>query len=261
MDLNYSEYAKVTETYSTYSTELSEDILESFTTLIPSIRYIWDNTLWSQTYPIDGMRTYLRYRMSPEINQRSLAFHRITADVRKYVPISNGISFATRFFAGTNWGSNAQNFRMGGVPWLFSKDENRIHSNEDLSVEELYFSEYLMPLRGSQISERIGENAFLFNAELRLPFLLYYFPTISYFGQINGVLFLDAGVAWNDIYPEFWNEDSWESGYQGWLMSYGFGPRFFFLGMPWQLDYAWEYNPYKGTISDRKWYLSIGLDY
>jgi outer membrane protein assembly factor BamA len=121
-----------------------------------------------------------------------------------------------------------------------------------------------MPLRGSQISERIGENAFLFNAELRLPFLLYYFPTIRYFGQINGVLFLDAGVAWNDKYPEFWNEGSWDRDGDdtiGWLMSYGFGPRFFFLGMPWQLDYAWEYNPYKGTISDRKWYLSIGLDY
>jgi len=262
IDLNYSEYAKVTETYSSLNTDLSEDIQESFTTLIPSIRYVWDNTLWSQTYPVDGIRTYLRYRMSPEINQRSLAFHRISADVRKYYPISNGISFAGRFFAGTNWGDDAQKFRMGGVPWLFSKDENRINSNEDLSVEELYFSEYLMPLRGSQISERIGKHAFLFNAELRVPFLLYYFPTIRYFGQINGVLFLDAGVAWNDKkYPEFWNEESWDSGDTGWLMSYGFGPRFFFLGMPWQLDYAWEYNPYKGTISDRKWYISVGLDY
>ena len=101
----------------------------------------------------------------------------------------------------------------------------------------------------------------LFNVELRLPFLLYYFPTIRYFGQINGVLFIDAGVAWNNQYPEFWNEESWEKGDIGWLMSYGFGPRFIFLGMPWQLDYAWEYNPHKGTISDRKWYLSIGLDY
>ena len=263
-DLNYSEYAKVTETYSTYSTELSEDVQEYFTTLIPSIRYVWDNTLWSQTYPIDGIRTYLKYKMSPEINQRSLAFHRITADVRKYYPITNGISFATRFFAGTNWGTNAQSFRMGGVPWLLSKDDDRISSNDNLSVEELYFSEYLMPLRGSKISERIGKNAFLFNAELRLPFLLYYFPTIRYFGQINGVLFLDAGVVWNNKYPKFWNENNWDKDSDdntGWLMSYGFGPRFFFLGMPWQLDYAWEFNPFRGTISGRKWYLSVGLDY
>jgi len=262
LDLNYTEEALILEEVSGYNLDITETVKSSFTTLIPGVKYVWDNTLWSQTYPIDGMRTYLRYRMSPEINKRSLVFHRLTADVRKYVPITNGISFATRIFAGTNWGRDTQNFRMGGVPWLFSKDVERVRSSDSLSIGELYFSEYLMPVRGSMISERIGENTLLFNIELRLPFLLYYFPTIRYFGQINGVLFVDAGVAWNDDeYPEFWNEDSWGSGDTGWLMSYGLGPRFIFLGMPWQLDYAWKYNPHKGTISERKWYLSIGLDY
>jgi len=261
LDLNYTESATIQEEVSGYNIDISETINDSFTTLIPGIKYVWDNTLWSHTYPIDGMRTYFRYRMSPKINQRSLEFHRLTTDVRKYIPITKGISFFTRIFAGTNWGRDTQNFRMGGVPWLFSKDAERVRSTDSLSIGELYFSEYLMPLRGSMISERIGENALLFNAELRLPFLLYYFPTIRYFGQINGVLFIDAGVVWDNQYPEFWDEESWESGYTGWLMSYGFGPRFIFLGMPWQLDYAWEYNPHKGTISGRKWYLSIGLDY
>ncbi|MBT5955488.1 MAG: BamA/TamA family outer membrane protein [Candidatus Marinimicrobia bacterium] len=264
LDLNYTEEALMLEEVSGYNLDITETVKSSFTTLIPGVKYVWDNTLWSQTYPIDGIRTYLRYRMSPKINKRSLVFHRLTADVRKYVPITNGISFATRIFAGTNWGGDTQNFRMGGVPWLFSKDADRVRSSDSLSIGELYFSEYLMPVRGSMISERIGENTLLFNIELRLPFLLYYFPTIRYFGQINGVLFVDAGVAWNnddDGYPEFWNKKSWESGDTGWLMSYGFGPRFIFLGMPWQLDYAWKYNPHKGTISERKWYLSIGLDY
>ncbi len=262
LDLNYTEEALILEEVSGYNLDITETVMSSFNTLIPGIKYVWDNTIWSQTYPIDGIRSYLRYRMSPEINHRSLVFHRLTVDVRKYVPITNGISFATRIFAGTNWGRDTQNFRMGGVPWLFSKDADRVRSSDSLSIGELYFSEYLMPVRGSMISERIGENTLLFNIELRLPFLLYYFPTIRYFGQINGVLFVDAGVAWNDDeYPEFWNEDSWGSGDTGWLMSYGFGPRFIFLGMPWQLDYAWKYNPHKGTISERKWYLSIGLDY
>ena len=44
-------------------------------------------------------------------------------------------------------------------------------------------------------------------------------------------------------------------------MSYGFGPRFIFLGMPWKLDYAWQYDPYEGKKSEKKWYLSIGLDF
>ena len=68
-------------------------------------------------------------------------------------------------------------------------------------------------------------------------------------------------------YPKFWDESSWEEtglehpDYTGLVMSYGCGPRFIFLGFPWQLDFAWQYNPHKGTISQRKWYLSIGLDF
>ena len=114
------------------------------------------------------------------------------------------------------------------------------------------------------------------NLELRLPFLIYYFPAIKYLGQINGVFFTDFGVVWDDYYPEFWNKCSWESTnvadidcpeypenrhVSGWLMSYGFGPRFVFLGLPWQLDFAWQYNPYKGTTSSRHWYLSVGFDF
>ena len=44
-------------------------------------------------------------------------------------------------------------------------------------------------------------------------------------------------------------------------MSCGIGPRFYLFGMPWKLDYAWQYNPYEGIISDRKWYLSVGYDF
>lgn len=136
-----------------------------------------------------------------------------------------------------------------------------------------------MPLRGYQVSNKYGDNVLLVNIELRLPFLIYYFPALKYLGQINGVLFTDFGATWDSKYPKFWDECNWESivnndiddivtecelkkqQITGWLMSYGFGPRFIFLGMPWQLDYAWKFNPHEGTISDRKWYLTIGLDF
>jgi outer membrane protein assembly factor BamA len=199
-------------------------------------------------------------------------------DGRKYFRLFNGVSLASRFFAGTNWGSDSQKFRLGGVPWLFSSNRERFYGgeNQDLSLEELYFSEYVMPLRGSQVSNKYGDNILLVNIELRLPFLIYYFPALKYLGQINGVLFTDFGATWDSDYPKFWDECNWESTANdeecpnfdqisqqrtGWLMSYGFGPRFIFLGMPWQLDYAWQYNPHKGTISDRNWYLTIGLDF
>ena len=239
---------------------------KSFTTIIPSIKFTWDNALWSYTYPIEGFRYYLKYRTSPGINEKSLSFHSATMDGRKYFRLFNGVSLASRFFAGTNWGTDAQKFQLGGVPWLFSSDSysDRFYGEQEDApkIEELYFSEYVMPLRGVQISNKFGQNVFLANLELRLPFLIYYFPAIKYLGQINGVLFTDFGVTWDSDYPEFWDNSNWQNNSNtGWLMSYGFGPRFIFLGMPWQLDYAWEYNPHRGTISDRKWYLTIGLDF
>ena len=36
-----------------------------------------------------------------------------------------------------------------------------------------------------------------FNLELRAPFLIYYFPAIKWIGQLNAVVFIDAGVTWN----------------------------------------------------------------
>ena len=210
----------------------------------------------------------MKYRTSPGINEKSLTFHSATIDVRKYHRLFNGISIAGRLFGGRNWGENAQKFRLGGVPWLFSSDSygERFYggSNNDLSLEELYFSEYVMPIRGMPISNKLGYNVFLVNLELRLPFLIYYFPAIKYLGQINGVIFIDFGATWDHYkgYTPFFNEYSWQNNSNtGSLMSYGFGPRFIFLGFPWKLDFAWKYNPFKGTISERQWYLSIGLDF
>ena len=154
-----------------------------------------------------------------------------------------------------------------GQPAIISNDGYEI-DNQSTS-REIFYASYLYPLRGVGLFDRMGQNALLFNFEFRLPFLLYYFPAIKYFGQINGVFFSDIGVAWNSSnFPSFFDRDNWHdpnniSTYQdtGWTMTYGFGPRFIFLGYPWRLDYAWEYNPHIGRISKRKWYLTIGLDF
>ena len=105
----------------------------------------------------------------------------------------------------------------------------------------------------------------LYNFELRLPFLIYYFPAIQFLGQINGAIFCDIGTTWNwnDGYKGFLDESNWRAdntspiSTEGWAMSYGFGPRFMFLGLPWQIDFTWEYNPHIGTITDRKTFLRI----
>jgi len=138
-----------------------------------------------------------------------------------------------------------------------------MYNNDEGTEYEFWAMNNLQfPIRGYSIGQKFGNNAMLFNFELRLPFLMYYFPTIKYVGQIFGVLFVDVGVAWNDNFPSFSTKSSWNLDENvGWIMSYGFGPRFILFGMPWKLDYAWQYNPYDGEISSDRWYLSIGFDF
>ena len=58
---------------------------------------------------------------------------------------------------------------------------------------------------------------------------------------------------------DFWEGESWNSDPKDFVWTYGFGPRFIFLGLPFKLDYGWEYHPTRK--SNRMWYLSVGLDY
>ena len=94
-----------------------------------------------------------------------------------------------------------------------------------------------------------------------------YFPAIKFLGQINGAIFCDIGTTWNwNDYNKFLDKNSWTESADienetipetGWAMSYGFGPRFIFLGLPWQIDFTWEFNPYMGTIDHQKTFVRI----
>ena len=70
----------------------------------------------------------------------------------------------------------------------------------------------------------------------------------------------------NTQFPKFSDEENWvyreedETKTQGWVMSYGWGPRFIFLGLPWKINYAWQYNPITNKTSDRRYEITIGFD-
>tara|TARA_B100000401_G_scaffold84672_1_gene53723 strand:+ start:1994 stop:5104 length:3111 start_codon:yes stop_codon:yes gene_type:complete len=235
--------------------------------VMPYAKYVYDNTRWFYLYPVSGSRLYLKYDLAPDNGLNDFSYHMLTLDARKYYELSyNGkISFASRFYAGSSWGNNKRQYAIGGTPWVGASDDDLINQSyqESLGSDDYYYmNNFVLPIRGYELAARYGNKALLMNFELRLPMLMYYFPTIQYLGQLFGVFFVDMGVAWNDQFPKYNNQDSWSNNNgEGWIMSYGFGPRFIFLGMPWKLDYAWEYDPYEGKKSDRKWYLSIGLDF
>ena len=240
-----------------------EEIFEGSSNIFQtSIRYVWDNSKWGGMHPVDGSRFYIKYRYAPKHSNFNYDFHCLTIDFRDYKKF-NISSFGFRLFAGKYWGDSPYKFKLGGAPWITSS-QNRPQYIYDSN--EHYFSEFVHPIRGTNLASRIGSKVMLMNFEYRLPMLLYYFPAIQWLGQINGVFFSDIGVVWNDDFPDFNSSYNWDNPEQGeasagWAWTYGVGPRFIFLGMPWQLDYTWQYFPVTGKNQYNGWYLSLGLDF
>ena len=154
------------------------------------------------------------------------------------------------------------------VPYLSDFYLNEFNSNNDNLLTLFNFTENVTPIRGVPFMYKYGDNIALINLEFRAPFLLYYFPAIKWLGQINGIIFMDLGVAWNNStsIPDITRKSNWinredQNGRSdGWVMSYGWGPRFIFLGLPLKINYAWQYNPITKKTSDRRYEITIGID-
>ncbi|MEE9466595.1 MAG: hypothetical protein V3W14_13585, partial [Candidatus Neomarinimicrobiota bacterium] len=168
--------------------------------LIPRIGYVWDNAEWSYMYPVQGWRMNFSLSTSPPLKENGISFQRLTFDIRRYYRVFGGTSFAARLSGGGSFGRDAPSFLMGGLPWVFSNEENNgtryrrpIFGDDELeNLKTLYYSQYVTPLRGTQMMEEVGNRAVLLNLEYRFPFLIYYFPALRALGQLGGVLFTDS---------------------------------------------------------------------
>ena len=245
-------------------------------------KYIWDNTRWAYTYPNDGSRFYVKYKTSP-IQPDKVGS--ITFDGRFYKSFSNGISTLFRSFIGFGFPRTSDQFYLGSTPSIWAGGGTYNPSEHyNINNNDFYFSEYVSPIRGIAFFNKNGQNISLFNFELRAPLLLYYFPTIKWLGQINAIAFLDIGGTWNSREWDITKATNWEEridicdddghieicdddghylyseNEQGWVMTYGWGPRFILAGLPWQLNYSWSYNPFTKKQGNRHWEVTIGFD-
>ena len=126
------------------------------------LKYVWDNTRWFYTYPNDGSRFYIKYKTSSF--PLSYNAHAVTFDGRLYRPLFNGLSLLVRNFTGFGWGDNHQKFYLGSSPSFYTSDNFNVgqyYSNSNL--DDYYFSEHVMPIRGVPFMYKNGDNAILFN--------------------------------------------------------------------------------------------------
>jgi len=162
--------------------------------------FVHDNSIWTYTGPLDGWS--LRLTAGPTFDFKHSRFYNYTAlgDLRLYFRLHRNLTWAQRWIAWFNEGTDIYQFYIGGSWGMRGYD-----------IREIYGCKYVM-----------------FNQELRFPFaeslMLRFVESDIRLSPIRGAVFFDVGNAWDDAFP-------------GLLGSFGFGLRgVLFGGLVLRLD-------------------------
>jgi len=294
----------------TYFDEYSISPTKEIKSVQLSLSYTKDTSLWGPNYfpisPLDGMRYNFLVYTSPPLTKNSfnpiqdwsvptdgsLSFTTVNADIRKYIRVGAHYGFAFRASGGASFGRDPENFYLGGIDnWLNRRFDGQIRDN----LKDMYFSQFVTPLRGANYYRLVGSKYFLTNAEFRFPlvqYLLLGWPLPVGFQHIRGSLFVDVGGAWDpyesfnpetgrweigDPYKSYYDEEgNWveyqahkgfkatktvngETYFEDMAVSWGIGARGVFLFLIGRIDVAWLYDGNK--FSSPNYIFSLGFDF
>lgn len=229
---------------------------QSRNVVLAGASYVKDNVIWGMTGPKAGTRYTLSVTASPDLGPNGLDFRIYQADFRHYVNFAKEHTLALRLAAGLSEGRQAQKFFLGGLYNWINLD---FRDDVQLALEDIYFSNFVMPLRGADYYERVGSKFFLANVEVRVPFvrhLLMHWPLPLRFSNLRGTIFLDVGSAWDGKLSVF--KDG-SRRLDDVLMSFGWGARLNMGLFLLKYDMAWR-TDLVGTSSPRHLF-SIGADF
>lgn len=143
-----------------------------------SLSYVWDNSLWGPTGPLDGNRLRLLLAYTTDIQHSSVEYYSLIADYRKYLRIGLLTALAVRGTIWYNDGEEARRYIIGGS-W---------------------------DLRGWPRWSIRGQKVWIGSAELRFPLIdeiaLFSSAVGIRLGGFRGALFADFGSAWDKTYTE-----------------------------------------------------------
>ncbi|MBI2619005.1 MAG: PD40 domain-containing protein [Ignavibacteriales bacterium] len=140
--------------------------------------FVWDNSLWGATGPLDGNRLKLTFAFTTDVQYSNVSYYTVIADYRTYLRLGQRAAFASRFNLWYNEGREARRFFMGGS-W---------------------------DLRGWRRWSIRGQKLWITSHELRFPFIdqlgvRFPFGGIT-FGSIRGAIYADFGGAWDRSYTD-----------------------------------------------------------
>lgn len=220
------------------------------------LSYVKDNVIWGFTGPKAGTRYNVSVQASPDLGKSGLDFRIYQFDYRTYVNFAKNYTFAFRFSAGLSEGRHKQKFFLGGLSNWINLD---FRDDITLDLDDIYFSNFVAPIRGFDYYEQVGSKFFLSNLELRVPFVNYLdmtWPLPLRFSNIRGTLFTDIGSAW-DRKLSFFSKGSRRL--DDVLMSFGWGMRINLGIFLLKYDMAWR-TDLAGTSSPQSLF-SIGADF
>ncbi|MCW3107382.1 MAG: D-alanyl-D-alanine carboxypeptidase, partial [Segetibacter sp.] len=133
------------------------------------LEYVHDNTI----NPTMNIWHGLRYKVYMDVNMpvsgaaKNQYTYNFGFDARHYLPIYRNFIWATRAAADFSWGNQKLIYYLGGVDgWLSPKFNSANKPDPD---QNYAFQTLAVNLRGFNQNVANGNNAFVFNSELRLP--------------------------------------------------------------------------------------------
>ena len=174
------------------------------------IEYVYDNTVVNGLN-FEGTRLKAFFEHHSGIGDTELNFNTFKLDLRHYHKIHRDLTFAGRLYYARSFGNDPKDFLLGGMDnWLFNDTDNENNEGDPLfdpideDNSDILFVEYVTNMRGFDYNKFSGNNALLFNAELRFPIIRFFNsgPIASnFFRNLQLIGFYDLGSAWTGNSP------------------------------------------------------------
>ena len=197
-----------------------------------------DTTRYAYFGPHSGHRLDVNVQYTPSFKtgESTLSFD-VFADGRLYLPLSRRVLFAFRAFAASSTGAAPTVYSFGGLDTL----------------------------RGYDYATVIGNKIFYVNSEFRFPLIDILATPILAFQGVRGRIFLDIGGGWlNGQSFVFWTDGTLnglkDPSTPGGFASYGAGFSVYFLGLPWNVDAARQWD-FSHNLSNWQWTFYVGYTF
>jgi Tol biopolymer transport system component len=169
--------------------------------LQPSMALVYDNSLFGYVGPFYGRRS--RFEFAQTLG--NWRFSQVTADYRRYDRIVGPIVLATRALYFGRIGRNAREFRIfaGSTDLIRGNTSGSYRRNECLNANDANTETGC-----AQLDRLVGTQIGVGSVEIRFPILNPSFGLPAAIPPIEGALFYDIGLAWDDQSTLKWNRES-----------------------------------------------------